>query len=77
MEELIQDSINKEIKGRNIINVSQHSFMQNRTCQTELISFLEITSLVDEGSYGDTRFFVMLLILYRYLSDRETHAIRH
>lgn len=75
MEKLIQDSISREIKGRNIINVSQHSFMQNRTCQTEFTSFLQTISLVDNGSYGSIRFFAMILILYHYLSDTETHAI--
>lgn len=77
VEKLIQDSISREIKGRNIINVSQHSFMQNRTCQTEFISFLQIVSVVNEDSYGGIRFFVIILILYCYLSDNQTHAIQH
>jgi len=51
---LIYDSIDKELKDRNIINISQHGFMENRSCQTNMISFFdEITSLVDKGSCKD------------------------
>lgn len=50
--------------------------MQNRICQTEFISLLHV-SLVDEGSYGGIRFFVMILILYHYLSDKGIRAIQH
>lgn len=31
--------IDKESKGREIINASQHGFMENRSQQTNLISF--------------------------------------
>lgn len=53
-QKLIYDPIDKELKERNIINISQHGFMENRACQTNLISFLdEITSLVDKGNCKD------------------------
>lgn len=49
MAKLIRDSINKELNDRNIINASQHNFMENRPCQTNLILLCdEITNLVDE-----------------------------
>lgn len=49
VRKLIQDSFNKELKARNILNA--HQLMENRSCQTNLISFLdEITDVVDKGN---------------------------
>lgn len=31
--------IDKELKGRQVINVSLHSLMENRSCQTNFILF--------------------------------------
>lgn len=36
----MHDLINKELKVGNIINTNQHGFMENRYCQTDLISLL-------------------------------------
>lgn len=48
---LERDSINKLLKGRNIINASQHSSVQNKPCQTNLLLFFdEISSQVAKGN---------------------------
>lgn len=48
---LIRESINKELNDRNTINVCLYMFLENRSCQTNLISFLdEITDLIDKGN---------------------------
>lgn len=49
-EKLIQGSTDKELKARNIINVSQHGLMETRSCQTNLTSFFEMTSWVGKGN---------------------------
>lgn len=40
MEWQIQASINKELRKGNIINANQRGRMENKSCQTNLISFL-------------------------------------
>ena len=43
--------MNKELKEDNIISVDQHEFMENRSCQANLMAFIdEITSLDDNGN---------------------------
>lgn len=63
------DSIDKELKGRNIINISQHGFMENRSCQSNQISFFdEITSLVDKGNCKDIIYLAVVRCLTLYLT---------
>lgn len=38
---LMQDSINKELKDENIINISQYASAENGSYQTNLISFFD------------------------------------
>lgn len=45
---LIHNLNNKELKDRDIINVSHPCFMQNGSCQTILISFSERIISVDD-----------------------------
>lgn len=51
---MTQNSINTELADQNIMNAHQHGIMENRACQTDLISiFDEITSFVDNGNCVD------------------------
>lgn len=36
---MLTEITDKELKGRNMIITSLHSFMENRSCQSNLISF--------------------------------------
>lgn len=46
MKQLIQGSINKELKEDNIINADQHEFIESRSCWANLMAFIEeITNL--------------------------------
>lgn len=50
MEKVTSDVIDKELKPRSVINASQNGFMENRSCQRNVISFFdEITHLVDKS----------------------------
>lgn len=63
------DSVDKELRERNIINISQHGFMENRSRQTNLISFSdEITSLVDKGNCKDVIYLAVVKCLTLYLT---------
>lgn len=49
--------------------MSQHSFMENRSCQTNLISFFDkITSLVDKGNCKDVIYLAVVRCLTLYLT---------
>ena len=52
MEQLIQDSVNKELEAKNIINASQHACIESRSCQTTLQHY-NITGLVDKDNAVD------------------------
>lgn len=36
---MLTEIIDKELKGRKVTNASLHGFLENRSCQTNLISF--------------------------------------
>ena len=50
LESLIKDKIVNHLKAYNLMNSSQHGFIKNRSCTTNLIEFFdEVTKTVDEG----------------------------
>ena len=54
MESLIRDAITNHLKINNLIKNSQHGFADNRSCQTNLIEFMDfVTKRVDEGEAVD------------------------
>lgn len=54
MESLIKDAIMQHIALNNIIAPTQHGFMPNKSCLTNLLEYLEtLTKLVDEGHSAD------------------------
>lgn len=70
MEDLRGNSINKELKGSSIINANQQGFMENKSCQTSLVSFLrEVTSLKDESN--------CINVIYRRQRDIWLRKITH
>lgn len=60
MESHISFSISKNVKDRNIINVSQYGFMENMTSTMNMISFFEeTTSFVDVIDLDFVKFFLI------------------
>lgn len=37
MEQLIQDSVNKELEAKNTINASQHVYIESGSCQANVL----------------------------------------
>ncbi len=57
LERLIKDSLVEHLLKNNLILPSQHGFMPNKSCTTNLLEFFEIvTEAVDEGSPFDIIF---------------------
>ena len=54
LESLIHDNIITHLTNQQLIRLSQHGFMQHRSCLTNLLQYLEtLTSLLDEGHNVD------------------------
>ena len=54
MEQIIKQAVCKHLMDNVVLNKSQHGFLRNKSCQTNLISFFErVTSLVDAGNVVD------------------------
>ena len=54
MESIIKDNIMNHLTQHALINPTQHGFMPNKSCTTNLLEYLEyITSAVDEGKSVD------------------------
>lgn len=54
MESIIKDNITEHLNYNNLIKSSQHGFMNNKSCTTNLLEFLEFVSkAVDEGQPVD------------------------
>jgi hypothetical protein len=57
MESIIRDDMMSHLLNNELINPSQHGFMQGRSCCTKLLEFLEkVTSVVDGGQLTDVVF---------------------
>ena len=54
MESIIRDAVTDHLDRHHLIRNSQHGFMKNRSCTTNLLEFLEkATTVVDEGGGYD------------------------
>ena len=54
MELLLKDAIVKHLNENNLIKESQHGFMKNKSCTTNLLEFLEVlTKALDSGDCFD------------------------
>ena len=50
MESLLRDGIVDHLKKNSLINNSQHGFMSSKSCQTNLLEFLEIVTQIWDSS---------------------------
>jgi len=58
MEQLIQDVIIKQVEEKQVIRSSQHEFIKEKSCLTNLIAFYDgVTGWVDEGRAVDVVYF--------------------
>ena len=54
MESLLKEDIKKHLEEHTLIGLSQHGFMKNKSCTTNLVLFMnKLTSIVDEGGAAD------------------------
>ncbi len=54
MESIIRDQLVNHLKLNNLIKGSQHGFMKNKSCTTNLLEFLDrVTTLIDQGDSVD------------------------
>ena len=54
MESIIRDQLVNHLKFNNLIKSSQHGFMKNKSCTTNLLEFLDrVTMLIEDGDSVD------------------------
>lgn len=54
LESIIREKISEHLNNNNLLNKTQHGFMKNRSCQTNLLEFMDkITEYVDNGEPVD------------------------
>ena len=51
MELLIRDNMVEHLKKHNLISDSQHGFLENKSCLTNLLVFLEEVTNFDDSGY--------------------------
>ena len=50
MESIIRDAMMTHLKKHELIRLSQHGFVEKRSCLTNLLSFLDkVTNFIDSG----------------------------
>lgn len=52
LQRQLQHAADTDLNQRNIINANSYRLMENRTCQTKIHLFHEITSLIDKNNIG-------------------------
>ncbi|CAM4539507.1 unnamed protein product [Lepidochelys olivacea] len=71
MEQVLKESILKDLEERKVIRNSQHGFSKGKSCLTNLIAFYdEITGSVDEGKAVD-----VLFLDFTIAFDTVSHSI--
>ena len=54
LESILKESIVVHLSAHSLLNVSQHGFLSNKSCLTNLLEFLEyVTDAVDQGKPVD------------------------
>ena len=54
MESIIKDNIVRNLSINEVLHASQHGFMSSKSCQTNLLDYLEVlTKLIDSGQNID------------------------
>jgi hypothetical protein len=82
MESIIRDAMTEHLHNCNLIKKSQHGFLKDRSCVTNLLEFLEkATSVVDSGKGFDVIYLDFAkafdkVPLERLLSKCRAHGIR-
>jgi hypothetical protein len=82
MESIIRDAMTEHLQNCNLIKKSQHGFLKDRSCVTNLLEFLEkATSVVDSGKGFDVIYLDFYkafdkVPLERLLSKCRAHGIR-
>ncbi len=57
LESIIRDDLMKHLMGNDLLTSSQHGFVPNRSCCTNLLEFFEtVTSVIDQGDPFDVIF---------------------
>ena len=72
MESLIRNKMVEHLEKQNLISNSQHGFLKNKSCLTNLLAFLEeATNYVDSGYPGDVLYldFQKASIVIEHFSD--------
>ena len=54
LERIMRSKLMDHLLGNKIVNLSQHGFMSDRSCQTNLLEFLDkLTKMLDDGKAAD------------------------
>ena len=69
LESILSDNISMHLREFNLINSSQHGFVKNRSCLTNLLEFLEyVCNYIDKGPTVD-----VIYLDFRKAFDKVPH----